>query len=157
MTRRTLSNDSIDLLKTATRRLIRAAGGVESAAMATRVGKSALSDYQNPAMVDHFMPIDVVVDLERDTGADHVTQALCRVAGGFFVQADAGSRGPVVIGLTEHLPGIGRSVGDVLAETAKALADGKISALERADLIKQIDKSIDYLLAARKTLGGDAE
>lgn len=156
MTGRTLSMDSIDFLKTATRRLIRSCGGVESAAMVTRVGKSALSDYQNPTMVDHFMPIDVVVDLERDSGTDHVTQALCRVAGGFFERAGVNTHGALV-GLCGHLPGIGQSAGEIMAETAKILADGKISAEERLDLITQLDKCIDYLLAARKSLLGAAE
>lgn len=80
MTRHTLCSDDLAALKTATRRLIRAAGGVESAASVSRVQKSSLSDYQNPALPDHFMPIDIVLELERDTGTHPVTQALARLA-----------------------------------------------------------------------------
>lgn len=47
--------------------LIAACGGLEEAALACRVGKSALSDYQNSCLTS-FMPADVICDLEAYCG-----------------------------------------------------------------------------------------
>jgi len=151
MPKQRLSTDNIAILKTATRRLVRAAGGVESAASATRVGKSILSDYQNPALTDHFMPIDVAAELEGDTGTDHVTQAMCRLAGGYFVRNKAGN----IVDFSAHMPELGKSIGEVWSQTAVALADGKISDSERHDLINRLDDSIAVMISARNALGGE--
>lgn len=151
MTQARLSNDNIAFLKTATRRLIRAAGGVESAAMVTRVGKSALSDYQNPELPDHFMPIDVAVELEGDTGAFHVTQALCRLGGG-TLHRESGRGGRETEDFTAHLPGIGDSIGQVYREAALAMADGAMTEAERRSLIARLEDSIAALVHARNAL-----
>jgi hypothetical protein len=47
--------------------LITACGGLDEAAAACRVGKSSLSDYQNPCLTA-FMPADVICDLEAYCG-----------------------------------------------------------------------------------------
>ena len=47
--------------------LIAACGGLEESAAACRVGRSALSDYQNPCLTS-FMPADVICDLEAYCG-----------------------------------------------------------------------------------------
>ncbi len=46
------------------RQLIDACGGLDEAVRECRVGKSALSDYQNPH-ITAFMPADVMADLVR--------------------------------------------------------------------------------------------
>lgn len=55
--------------------LIAACGGLEEAATACRVGKSALSDYQN-ACLTAFMPADVIADLEAYCGDAIYSRAL---------------------------------------------------------------------------------
>lgn len=150
MTQGRLSKDDIAFLKTATRRLVRAAGGIESAAMVTRVGKSALSDYQNPELPDHFMPIDVVAELEGDTGAFHVTQALCRLSGGYFVRGPA--PGSTVMHFSGHLPQVGKEIGDIWAESARALVDGAISEEERQRLIAEIEGGLEAMISLRNAL-----
>lgn len=151
MTQGRLSKDDIAFLKTATRRLIRAAGGIESAAIVTRVGKSALSFYQNPEMPDHFMPIDVAVDLESDTGAFHVTQALCRLSGG-TLHRESGRGGREAEDFSAHLPGIGAHIGQVYSEAARAMADGALSEAECRSLIARLEDSIGALVHARNAL-----
>jgi hypothetical protein len=49
------------------RQLIDACGGLDEAVRECRVGKSALSDYQNPH-ITAFMPADVIADLEAYCG-----------------------------------------------------------------------------------------
>lgn len=57
------------------RELIKLCGGLDEAAEACRVGKSQLSDYQNP-QGDGFMPADVMVDLEAYCGSAIYSGAL---------------------------------------------------------------------------------
>lgn len=57
------------------RLLIRACGGLEEAAGACRVGKTSLSNYQNPHLGD-FIPADVMADLEEHCGEPIYSRAL---------------------------------------------------------------------------------
>lgn len=76
-------------LKRATAEVVRGAGGVEAAAGFCRVGKSTLSDAQNPNKEDCFLAIDVAFDLEplarERSGWPHLTRAMCAANGGMFV------------------------------------------------------------------------
>lgn len=76
-------------LKFATGDMIKGVGGVEFAASVCRVGKSTLSDAQNPGKPENFLAIDAVFDLEplarERSGWPHVTRALCAANGGMFV------------------------------------------------------------------------
>lgn len=73
-------------LKAFTRTLIEQAGGLEAASSRTRVGKTQLHEYANPAEAA-FMPIDIVADLEADVGAAPVTRELARLSG-FTLERD---------------------------------------------------------------------
>lgn len=137
-------------LKTATRQLVALCGGVEAAGTMSRVGKSIISEYQNTEKPDLFMPVDVAADLEGTCGHYPVTQAMARAAGGVFIKSE---RKPIV-SVAESLPKIGKEVGDVFAQTARALADGKTTPKEAKDIVAQIDEAIDALITAREALGG---
>lgn len=66
------------------RNLIRACGGLEEAARATRLGKSQLSNAQNPNL-ESVLPIDVIVDLESYCGDPLYSRAAveaCRIVSG---------------------------------------------------------------------------
>lgn len=149
MKTRQLKQDDYALLKTATRRLIAAAGGVESAATVTRVNKSALSEYQNPQSVTHFMPVDVAADLEADTGVHFVTEALVRMAGGYMVGLTA-VKSRTLFG--RQLAKIGREIGHVFDRSCSALEDGKITDAEARKLTAEIDDAIRALAQARAIL-----
>ena len=137
------------LLKTATRALIRAAGGVEGAAMITRVGKSQLSNYQSPNHDSEFMPLDILADLERDAGTPFVTRALAAMSGGYFtpIKQSASKKE-----LAAHIASIGKEISDVMHHASTALIDAKISDKEAETITREIDEAIQALAAARQYL-----
>lgn len=57
------------------RRLIEACGGLEEAAASCRIGKTQLSECQNPHG-EAFMPADVIADLEQHCGKPLYSRAL---------------------------------------------------------------------------------
>lgn len=67
-------------LKLASKRLVKACGGLESAALITRVGHSELARYYDPAE-KLYLPIDIAADLETDCGNPLVTAVLAKLAG----------------------------------------------------------------------------
>lgn len=130
-------------LKAAFRAQMRACGGQEAAADVTRVGQPALSRYGAASHPNEHAPLDILLDLVRDTGNPVVLQRLCRLAGGAYVPlsgfgADAGPRGG-----SNATPGfwtkalleaVGRG-GRAADALSTALADdGDISAREITDL-----------------------
>lgn len=143
------------LIKAATRRLIKAAGGIDEATHACRVGKSNLSDYQNINKPDLFMPLDVASDLERETGSHAITEAMARLAGGMFLSL---SQGDKVNCLPSHLPNVLKEVGDVISGIGKNM--GTMAPMKRDErqlLSNEIDEAIRSLVVARNLLDGVTE
>ncbi|SHO65836.1 hypothetical protein SAMN02745172_02483 [Pseudoxanthobacter soli DSM 19599] len=132
MTRRKLPASAYEGLKTETRRLGKACGGLEAAAMETRVDHSSLGRYQSPAHEEVFAPIDVIADLEAEAGPI-VTRALARLTGHVLVALPppaAGADPDWIAKLAAHA----QESSDLLAGIARALAvDGRISADEVRD------------------------
>lgn len=96
--------------------LIDACGGLEEAARACRVRKSALSSYQTPHDPS-TMPADVMGDLERHCGRAIYSTVLfeaCRPA-------------PVTGCLKELAFDLAQESMDVVAAVREALADGRLS------------------------------
>jgi hypothetical protein len=126
-------------LKVASKALVAACGGGEAAAAACRLGPSHLSEAGAMHQMDRFLPIDVVVQLERAGEARPVTAALARLAGCVLVPVEACGVGE----LPTLLARLGREVGDVFAASAKALGDGHISEAERAELAVELGEMVD--------------
>lgn len=80
-------------LKAATRRLLDAAGGLVSASMACRAGKTSLGRFGS-VNDEQFMPADVIADLEADIGEPVVTRELARLAGYKLVPIRADQSSP---------------------------------------------------------------
>jgi hypothetical protein len=135
-------------LKKATRALVRAVGGQEACVGFGRMGRhQTYSDYGNPDRPEHFMPIDVVEDLEAVTrgtaGWPQVTRYL------------ASRQGCALVVLPEAVPGDGafiealgkltKEYSDLSGGLCAALADG---AVDRADVdkLKLLDEA-DELIA----------
>lgn len=83
-------------LKHRTKEAIKGVGGLEAAAGFCRLGKSRLGECQSENHPEAFLPIDVLIALERLTsersGSPHVLRGMCQQMGGVFVrlpQADA--------------------------------------------------------------------
>lgn len=154
MSARTLSKEGYSRLKTATRILNRNAGGLEAAAMFTRIAQAQLGHYQNLNNDDRYAPIDVIADLENITGTPIVTQALCSLAGGYFTPIAINHNEPV---FAAHLAKIGKEVSEVMGEAAKALVDGDLSTQERHNLALEIDDAIAALANTRAFLTRNEE
>jgi hypothetical protein len=117
-------------LKTAAHVLVGEVGGLDAAAAATRVGRSNLSDYGRPGQ-PHFMPIDVVLDLEIALHRPVVTQQLALAQGYDLVRIVADPAGGLV---PAQLAAMGRETAALFATAAVALADGRLCPAERAAL-----------------------
>lgn len=149
MTLRALPARTYNGLKTRTRKLIEKAGGAEEAAGRTRVRPSALYNYGNVNNPDHFMPVDVILDLEADTGEPIVSAYLAKITGHVLI--------PVVarVGdgeLARDLARIGKETADLFARVASDMADGKVSREEAAATITEVDEAIQALSSFRARL-----
>lgn len=121
-------------LKTYTRQLIAAVGGLDAAASCCRVGRSSLSGYQDHAS-EQCMPIDVVLALEAVAGRPIVTAAMASLQGYSLARPDAGS-----------IPCVGRAVAAVTRQAGAAAAafmeaseDGRIDASEAAEMRRLLE------------------
>ncbi|WP_430436831.1 hypothetical protein [Oceanibaculum nanhaiense] len=138
---RALDDTAYRGLKTATRRLVDATGGIDPAAASTRVGRATMAQYYSPADRDEavFVPLDVIADLERVTGEPLVTRQLARLSGFDLVPAEAPL--PATDTATAGNPvqdslllgaSLSVRVGEYQQVAIAAAADGKLSDAELA-------------------------
>lgn len=131
---RSLSREQYLLLKAATRTLIKNCGGLEAAAAVTRVGTSSLSDYCSVEKSDVFIPLDVALDLQIESGTYPITEALAALSGGSFVPADAQDANPCLTIAAADLMG---ETADAVKSISESMKDGKITKREKQDIVKQ--------------------
>lgn len=139
-------------IKTATRMLVRDAGGLELAAKVTRVERATLSRYENPA-TEFFLPVDVLLDLEAANGEAHVTRYLARAQGHVLIELPK-LDGTGAFG--EHLGAIAKECGEAIAVVGEALAaGGTITAEEVRELHirREVQEAIEKLAALDAALG----
>ncbi|MDQ0314821.1 phage regulatory CII family protein [Amorphus orientalis] len=140
-------------LKAMTRRLVHAAGGIEAASLATRVGPQRISTYQRPHEPD-FIPIDVVADLQADTDDLSVLRELARLAGAVVVplpETPDEAGGP----WHRHLADVASETSDVIKRLSESLADdGVVTAVESRNmhLTDEVDEAINALMRLRHRL-----
>jgi hypothetical protein len=118
-------------LKAAVRKLVKTAGGQESAATITRASHASLSRYGMPDD-PNFMPIDIVADLEADVGAPEVTRMLADLAGYLLV-----AKPPVAGGdpaWVARLSALAKESGEAISAIGQALEDGAVTPEEIRDL-----------------------
>lgn len=126
------------------RQLIAANGGLEKSATRCRAEKSSLADYQN-VNGKWFMPPDVIWDLEWGCGNRIYSRALFE--GGPQEQTDKPLL-EIVMCATE-------ATAALQGETRDALADGKLTPLERARLRKRVVTARDQLNEAEQQLAAN--
>lgn len=113
--------------------LIAACGGLEEAAAACRVGKSALSDYQN-ACLTSFMPADVICDLEAYCGDALYSRAIMEARpseptrGDVMVETHeavqaAAALLPLALAMQQGKPGARKAFEDAVANLQSEVAD----------------------------------
>lgn len=149
MTRRPTVSMSPDKqgLKTAGAKLVRAIGGHEEAAKHCRVKRhQAFSEYGNHAQPDSFMPVDVVLDLERDTRGTPDWPAMTR-----YIASELGC---ALVVLPEAEPSdaafiaamgeLTKEFSDISQGLCAALLDQRVTPhdVHRLDLIAQTDDLI---------------
>lgn len=139
-----LAEDKMLALKTATKLLIHAVGGLEAAASACRVSVSVLSEYQSRNHPERMMPVDVALQLEAVAGEAVVTGAMARLQGLSLGRPAEG-----------EVPAIGRAVALVARQAGAAAAtfldahsDGHLDAGERAELRRLVETVRDSADAA---------
>lgn len=144
-------------LKAATRRLIAACGGQESAALIPGMPiqrHQSFSEAGSPAHPDRMLRIDVAALLEADCGLPLVTAALAKATGHVLVPL------PAVLAMRSPLGRITaralKETSEVFATLGAALDDGVLSAVEGRHLDTQIDEAIEQLLVLKAQVDFEA-
>jgi hypothetical protein len=146
---RRLSELAYARVKSMTRALVERVGGIEAAAMFTRVGRSHIARYYEPHGLE-FMPADVVADLEDVAGAPILTRALADLAGYVLFP-----KPPSVADArwARELGRLAAETGDVMKRLGDSLADdGRISAAEAARIRKEVGEAMAELAVIDATL-----
>lgn len=137
-------------LKQASKRLIRACGGLEAASMVTRVGHSELARYYDPAE-KLFMPIDVAADLETIANNAIVSQNLANMRGFALIPIE-----PQTVVEPDHhwtalLAQLGEETAATLRQIGAALTDhGTLTAQSINNY--QLTRHLDNLVQAAMRL-----
>lgn len=139
------------VIKQATRRLVKACGGLESAATITRVGHSELARYYDPAE-KLFMPIDIAADLETDCGKPMLTRALASLAGCELVGLpQSPDKSEDLHHWSSLLANLGQETASTLAHVATTLAKhGTLTAQAITD--QRLTSHLDALIASAMQL-----
>ena len=140
-------------LKAATRRALQLAGRANAFALVTRVEGPVLSKYASPAEQTAFMPVDVVLDLEREAGSPVLTEILAAMQGFRLVPIGEGERQPVGY---EDLARLNKESSDVVQSLANGLRDGDLDPAERRGTRQEIAENIAALRLVDRKLAGDA-
>lgn len=122
------------------RRLITACGGLEEAAAHCRVGRSNLSNYQNPDQ-SASMPADIIAELEEYCGEGIYSRALAEAAHGPAPSIDVFS----------DCVAVNSAVAKLLSDLHQLSADGRLCAKDRAALgstIGLIEEQVEAVKAA---------
>lgn len=141
-------------LKQASKRLIKACGGLESASMITRVGHSELARYyaQEERL---FMPIDVAADLEAIAGNPAITQALAHMQGYTLVQLQSQETADPNSHWTAQLALLGQETAALLKQIGIALSEhGTLTAhsINHQHLVLHIDNLIQAAMQLKSAM-----
>ncbi len=131
---RQFAPEVFNALKTATKLVINALGGLEAAATCCRVGKSQLSDYCN-INGDKFILADVTMELERVAGTPFLTAALALTAGYTLVPIEPLRERNTLAML---LSAIGKDTGELFATAAMALGHAQPTDDERTRMLAEL-------------------
>lgn len=142
-------------LKAGTRRLVDQAGGATSASQITRLDAPRLSRC-GALSESMFLAVDVISDLETDTGDPILTRILARQAGFVLVPAPvAGAR----LGATDIGCLVKESGGVVSGLVASLEGDNRVTAQDarRFDLLRQSEELVDIAMAIRNGIAALTE
>lgn len=125
-------------LKVAAGELIAKVGGIEAAAATLERGKSGVGRWVNRNDDDFSIPVHELARLEQLADRPVLTEALCRLAGGFFVpHINVGADKDTAEWLAMNLA---KELGDVSGALAAALADDRrIDGTEAGGVLAQLE------------------
>lgn len=152
--RRPLSQNEYDGLKHASKRLIKACGGLEAASMITRVGHSELARYY--ALEEKlFMPVDVVSDLEAIADSPVISQTLAQMLGYTLIQLQPADTATPHHHWTSQLAHLGQETAAVLKQIGMALSEhGTLTAhsINHHHLILHLDNLIQAAMQLKAAM-----
>ena len=132
-----LNRDDIAVLKAATRLLIQRNGKPEGAANFCRLQKSLLSEVGKIDKKDRWLPIDAVLDLEREIGEPIVTKTLFKLQSENKIP-DASN----IPSLLKSMADMSRRHGEAMESLLMAVEDGHVDMAEVDEGIKCIERQI---------------
>lgn len=142
-----LSAQALLRLKAASRRLVEAVGGGKEAAAILGVSAPHVSTAVAATCPDKWLSLRHVAELQDAAGVSPVAAALEELAAG---QGDAA---PISAAeLPDAVLHLTRELGDVAAAASLAVEDGRISAAERARLLRELDELIERAAALKDGL-----
>lgn len=144
---RASKEDQLKALKVGSYRLVDACGDGLVVPM-TRVKASALSKYKAVHDLEHFMPVDVVLDLELVAGYPILTEVMARLHGKRLVSAERDPAESCVVAVRESLEAVEDDTARLRLTIREAVADGKLDQAEKIEIRRKLDqlrKTIDDL------------
>ena len=131
-------------LKAATRDLTDLCGGVERSGEVANVSDTSVSRWRVATSPD-VIPIPAALALEAECGVPLVTTVMAELNGRRLTDGDAA--GGSAAGITVRYAEMSRSVGELIAQGAVALADGRFTPAE-AELVDRGASEAEQRLAA---------
>lgn len=138
------------VLKQASKRLIRACGGLEAASLVTRVGHSELARYYDPEE-KLFIPVDVAADLEAISCNPLVTQSLAHMLGFAIIPIEPQTENEPIQHWTALLAHLGEETASTLKQLGAALTDHGTLTAQNVDTF-QLTRHLDGLIQAAMRL-----
>ena len=113
--------------------------GIEPACEMTGKSKATLGRYysDNPEHADRFMPIDAVVNLERQASYPHVTSALAELIGGQISFDDRKPNSDTKGSVNSDVIALSQRFAMLMTEYQQSIEDGVISVNEAKRLLKE--------------------
>lgn len=152
MGERHIRASEVSRLKAVTRRALDHAGTAVEFQHLTRVNNASLSRYANPDQAE-MMPIDIVLDLEREIGHPWVTEALAQLQGFELVASNARRILPDdQASLIELMPKLAKEQSELMNRVVVALGDNHVSENECRAIEQELDDVADLLRQCRARL-----
>lgn len=144
---RTISEQEQRSLKSATDGAYALAGGISNILPFTRVGTSTLSKYAsfNGEHHDSFMPIDVVIEVERKAQTPTIIRQAAALLGFDLVAVSSVQDGDAQAVTAMDAHRVMSETMDVSQAVLTALEDGRIDAGERKIIAKEVREAMRAL------------
>lgn len=141
-------------LKAMTLQAVHSVGGGDAFEPATRVKQGALSKYGSNSFPEHFIPLDVALELDRLSGSPVLIGACARMLG--YRLVPAGSSADDDLSLADA-QSVAKETGDVVNLLLTLLTKGKpLDAADRRAVLKEVSEAKDSLYKLLAKLAGGA-